>query len=267
MTKRCAAVVPPQGWTPRKQGYCPSDIDLQIPHPIRQIATGSRGLYRLLLVSGKPQSVAQVQPQPASVLPDRQPRQSSQAHLSRYAHSSGSCSVQLGWLVYWAMLPLQSAVRVVHTAPPKPDSSQRMDCSGVAGSAAADSASTQDYAPMAIQAGNLPPATESPQDLERRFWRSLGLKPPLYGADVEGSLFDEDLEVRCHACSAYLRTGRSDAMHVLHTSGMSRQPGMGAAAGGVHTSVAPAAALPQRSYAAWIWPWGDGPGCMAGLEP
>ena len=55
-----AAVVPPKGWTPRKQGYNPAHIDFQIPHPIRQIATGTRGLYRLLLVSGKTQDVAKV---------------------------------------------------------------------------------------------------------------------------------------------------------------------------------------------------------------
>ena len=97
-----AAVVPPKGWTPRKQGYSP-DLDLRIPHPIRQLATGSRGLYRLLLVSSKPQSVARVRrpvcpeaERPWAVpswehaaavcapqrLPCRQPRDA-QAHLSR----------------------------------------------------------------------------------------------------------------------------------------------------------------------------------------
>ena len=48
---------------------------------------------------------------------------------------------------------------------------------------------------MATRTDNLPPATETPQELERRFWRSLALRPPLYGADVPGSLFDEDLQV------------------------------------------------------------------------
>lgn len=58
-----AAVVPPKGWTPRKQGYDSGSMrDVQLPHPIKQIATGSRGLYRLLLVSGKPQSLLQVPP-------------------------------------------------------------------------------------------------------------------------------------------------------------------------------------------------------------
>ena len=48
---------------------------------------------------------------------------------------------------------------------------------------------------MATDPENQPPASENPQDLERRFWRSLSLRPPLYGADVEGSLFDDDLQV------------------------------------------------------------------------
>lgn len=37
---------------------------------------------------------------------------------------------------------------------------------------------------------NAPPAGE-PEALERKFWKNVPMNPPLYGADVPGSLFDE----------------------------------------------------------------------------
>ena len=39
--------------------------------------------------------------------------------------------------------------------------------------------------------GNAPPADATPEQLERAFWRGVTLNPPLYGADVAGSLFEE----------------------------------------------------------------------------
>ncbi len=33
-------------------------------------------------------------------------------------------------------------------------------------------------------------------DLERKFWKNVTIKPPLYGADVPGSLWDESFKVR-----------------------------------------------------------------------
>lgn len=104
-------IVPPPGWTPRRQGYS-KRLEFDIPQPIRQIATGSKGLYRLLLVQNKPLSLV------------------------------------------------------------------------------------NDFRPLATHEDNVPPANDTPQDLERRYWRSLSLRPPLYGADVEGSLFDKNLKVR-----------------------------------------------------------------------
>ena len=49
--------------------------------------------------------------------------------------------------------------------------------------------------PMAILPENNPKSVEKLEDLEYQFWRNLRFQPPLYGADVEGSLFDEDLQV------------------------------------------------------------------------
>ena len=111
-------IVPPKGWTPRRKGYS-GKLDFDIPQPIRQIATGSRGVYRLLLVQGKPQSLA------------------------------------------------------------------------------------RDFRPMAVAKENLAPKTDSFEELERHYWRNLTLRPPQYGADVEGSLFDRGLKVGIIASFAY----------------------------------------------------------------
>jgi jumonji domain-containing protein 2 len=53
----------------------------------------------------------------------------------------------------------------------------------------------REFRPQAVEDPSIPPATETPEEVERRFWRNVTLKPPLYGADVPGSLFDEDLKV------------------------------------------------------------------------
>lgn len=106
-----------QGWTARRQGYS-QRLDLSIPRPIRQHASGKTGLYRTILVEEKPMSL-------------------------RY-----------------------------------------------------------DFMPTATAPENQPPAAELEEDrhadLERRFWRNVCLQPPLYGADIEGSLFDRDLKVISH---------------------------------------------------------------------
>ena len=43
---------------------------------------------------------------------------------------------------------------------------------------------------MAEDTTNAPPTTD-PDTLERKFWKNVPMNPPLYGADVPGSLFDE----------------------------------------------------------------------------
>jgi jumonji domain-containing protein 2 len=50
---------------------------------------------------------------------------------------------------------------------------------------------------MATDPLNSPPKGADPETLERKFWQLITLKPPLYGADVPGSLFDENLKVSC----------------------------------------------------------------------
>ncbi|KAG7667735.1 hypothetical protein Ndes2526B_g01867 [Nannochloris sp. 'desiccata'] len=43
---------------------------------------------------------------------------------------------------------------------------------------------------MSEEPTNAPPTAE-PETLERKFWKNIPMNPPLYGADVPGSLFDE----------------------------------------------------------------------------
>ncbi|KAK9828707.1 hypothetical protein WJX72_001637 [[Myrmecia] bisecta] len=103
-------IVAPKSWTPRKAGYDDDNIECEIPRPIRQHATGTRGLYRTLLVEAKPMSLL------------------------------------------------------------------------------------KDFKPLATHKHNLPPENADTEAVERAFWRSVTISPPLYGADVPGSMFDEDLK-------------------------------------------------------------------------
>lgn len=48
-------IVPPAGWTPRQEGY--DNIDFTVDQPIKQHATGRKGLFRTLLVEQKPLSI------------------------------------------------------------------------------------------------------------------------------------------------------------------------------------------------------------------
>lgn len=57
------------------------------------------------------------------------------------------------------------------------------------------------FKPQATAEDNQPPSkADSDEKLERSYWQGLGIKPPLYGADVAGSLCDADLKVgrNCH---------------------------------------------------------------------
>jgi jumonji domain-containing protein 2 len=44
---------------------------------------------------------------------------------------------------------------------------------------------------LAEEPANAPPSSLEPEALERKFWKNVPLNPPLYGADVPGSLFDD----------------------------------------------------------------------------
>eukprot|EP00232_Nephroselmis_pyriformis_P000998 CAMPEP_0182909358 /NCGR_PEP_ID=MMETSP0034_2-20130328/35706_1 /TAXON_ID=156128 /ORGANISM="Nephroselmis pyriformis, Strain CCMP717" /LENGTH=343 /DNA_ID=CAMNT_0025045605 /DNA_START=102 /DNA_END=1130 /DNA_ORIENTATION=+ len=48
-------IIPPKGWTPRKAGY--ENLNFTVGKPIRQHATGRKGLFRALLIEGKPMSL------------------------------------------------------------------------------------------------------------------------------------------------------------------------------------------------------------------
>ena len=66
-------IVPPKGWTPRKQGY--GDVDFRVEKAITQHATGRKGLFRTLLVEKKPLSVKH-DFAPMASLPENQPSKS-----------------------------------------------------------------------------------------------------------------------------------------------------------------------------------------------
>lgn len=54
--------------------------------------------------------------------------------------------------------------------------------------------------PQATNKENLPSSRAGEElddaDLERKFWANISLRPPLYGADVPGSLCDTNCKVR-----------------------------------------------------------------------
>ena len=107
-----AKIVPPAGWSPRPKGsrQYEQDPDFTIERCIKQVATGSRGLYRFLLVEQKPMSLKET------------------------------------------------------------------------------------FQPHAMSEDNQP-GTSDPAEVERKYWRTVGIRPPLYGADIHFSLFDEKCKV------------------------------------------------------------------------
>ena len=40
-----------------------------------------------------------------------------------------------------------------------------------------------------------PPACASVDELERKYWKNVAFNPPIYGADVTGTLIDDDQDV------------------------------------------------------------------------
>jgi len=39
------------------------------------------------------------------------------------------------------------------------------------------------------------PACDSIEDLERKYWKNVAFNPPIYGADISGTLFDSDQDI------------------------------------------------------------------------
>ena len=106
-----AKIVPPREWSPRRGGY--EDLQCTIPCPIRQHATGGRGVFRSMLIECKPLRL-------------------------------------------------------------------RGEAGGAAG-----------FRELALKQDQERPAGASPEELERRFWKNVTYSPPMYGADVEASVSDE----------------------------------------------------------------------------
>ena len=40
-----------------------------------------------------------------------------------------------------------------------------------------------------------PPAYDSIDELERKYWKNVSFNPPIYGADISGTLFDSDQDL------------------------------------------------------------------------
>lgn len=58
----------------------------------------------------------------------------------------------------------------------------------------------EEYGPLAKDKANQPKG-ETADDVEREFWRSTHLHPPIYGADCEASLCGNDTSVSPSDCS------------------------------------------------------------------
>ena len=138
-----ARIVAPPGWTPRARGY--SDVDCLVPRPVRQLASGARGLYRTCLLEERPRHVAGR-------------GGFAEGATAADAQAPGGPGADIDVRVWpWTRLPCL--------------------CLPHAGCGAAE-------APLSDS------TLQTKQDLERAFWKRVTYSPPLYGADVEGSLFD-----------------------------------------------------------------------------
>ena len=73
-------IVAPAGWTPRRGGY--DDVNVRIERCIKQVATGTRGLYRFLLVEQKPM-MSKDDFMPMAMAAENQPGTSDFAELER----------------------------------------------------------------------------------------------------------------------------------------------------------------------------------------
>ena len=47
-----------------------------------------------------------------------------------------------------------------------------------------------EFEPLATSEDNQP-GTDDSAEVERKYWKNVSIRPPLYGADIHGSLFDK----------------------------------------------------------------------------
>lgn len=59
----------------------------------------------------------------------------------------------------------------------------------------------EEFGPLAKKSCNQPKGTIA-EDVEREFWRSTHLHPPIYGADCEATLCDDDTSVSFRSTAA-----------------------------------------------------------------
>lgn len=52
-----------------------------------------------------------------------------------------------------------------------------------------------EYHKLASSAKYCTPPHEDDEELERRYWKNISYNPPIYGADVSGTLTDSDVDV------------------------------------------------------------------------
>ena len=150
-----ARIVAPLGWSPRKHGY--GDVDCLVPRPVRQLATGARGLYRTCLVEERPRHVA-----------GRGGFAEGARAEDAQAPGGPEADVDVRSLALW-MPPV--CVCVLRSAcAPRP---------------CVAPCAHPEHERLSVR------SKQTPQTLERAFWKRVTYNPPLYGADVEGSLFDD----------------------------------------------------------------------------
>ena len=57
------------------------------------------------------------------------------------------------------------------------------------------SLTVQKFKELANSSQYKPPKEKEPSELERKYWKNITFNPPIYGADVPGSLYDTDVNM------------------------------------------------------------------------
>lgn len=73
-----------------------------------------------------------------------------------------------------------------------------------------------DFKKMALSSKYNTPKFFDYEDLERNYWKNISFNPPIYGADVSGSIYDPDVKVsfsRDHSVGNKSRNQRDEPDH------------------------------------------------------